>query len=242
LVIRVLVNGAFGKMGQETVKALENNADFEVVSKIGRDDDLVAAISTSQAEVVVDFTRPDLAYANTCKIIEAQAHPVIGTTGLNPDQILELQTLCAKKKLGGIIAPNFSLGGVLMMQLAQQVARYFTPVEIIELHHEHKKDAPSGTAIKTAEMIAQYRSTAFTIADTEMPSLARGAQHYGIPIHSVRLPGILAAQEVLFGSPGETLKISHNTLHREAFMPGVLLACKKVRELQHLVYGLEHLL
>ncbi|MGB6976268.1 MAG: 4-hydroxy-tetrahydrodipicolinate reductase [Gammaproteobacteria bacterium] len=242
MAIRVLVNGAFGKMGQEVVKALENNADFQLVGKTGREDDLASGIRTSKAQVVVDFTRPDAAYANTRIIIEAQAHPVIGTTGLSADQILELQTLCAKKKLGGIIAPNFSLGGILMMQLAQHVARYFTPVEIIELHHEKKKDAPSGTAIKTAEMIVQHRSTAFTVADTEMPSLARGAQHFGIPIHSVRLPGILAAQEVIFGSPGETLRISHNTLHREAFMPGVLLACKKVLELKQLVYGLEHLL
>jgi 4-hydroxy-tetrahydrodipicolinate reductase len=242
MAIRVLVNGAFGKMGQEVAKALENDADFQLVGETGRDGNLASAIHSAQAEVVVDFTEPAAAYANTRTIIEAQAHPVIGTTGLSAEQVLELQTLCAKKKLGGIIAPNFSLGAVLMMQLAQQVARYFAPVEIIELHHEKKKDAPSGTAIKTAEMIVQHRSPAPTRADTEMPSLARGAQHYGIPIHSVRLPGFLAAQEVIFGSPGETLRISHSTLHREAFMPGVLLACKKVLKLKQLVYGLEHIL
>jgi 4-hydroxy-tetrahydrodipicolinate reductase len=239
--IRVLVNGAAGKMGLETVKALEADSNFSVCGQTGHDDDLSTAIAKYQPQVVVDFTTPDSVFSNAKKIIEHNIHPVIGTTGLTEKQIQELQNLSAEKKLGGIIAPNFSLAAVLMMRFAGEAARYFNHVEIIEYHHDKKKDAPSGTALKTAEMIAkvinevppQYR---------ELIPGAKGAYYHGIPVHSVRMPGVMANQQVIFGCLGETLTIKHDTIDRQCFMPGVLLACKKVFELDTLVYGLENIL
>ncbi len=241
--IKVLVNGAHGKMGQETVKAINNDSEFLLVGTASSQDKLAEMIASSQAEVVIDFTRASTVYQNACQIIAANVHPIIGTTGLLPEQITELQQRCAEQRLGGIIAPNFAIGAILAMQYASKIAAYLPQVEIIEMHHDQKEDAPSGTALKTAELLAQGRghqqapkSCRDTIAHT------RGGLHHGIPIHAVRLPGIVAAQEILFGGQGETLSIRHQTMHRQSFMPGVLFACKKVLQLQELIVGLEHLL
>lgn len=239
MTIQVLINGAYGKMGQECVKAFSNDAEFALVGKNGSDENLSAAIQKYKPQIVVDFTTPNSVFENALTIIAANAHPVIGTTGLKPEQIAELEKRCAEKKLGGVVAPNFSIGATLMVRFAQQAAKYFPDAEIIELHHPAKLDAPSGTAIKTAECIAAARLTNPSQTAT---APARGAISHGIPIHAVRLPGLVANQEVLFGGQGETLRISHYTINRETFMPGVLLACKKVLQLDHLVYGLEHLL
>jgi 4-hydroxy-tetrahydrodipicolinate reductase len=242
--IKVIVNGANGRMGQESVKAISVDPELELVAQADKTSNLSQLITETKAQVVVDFTLASVAFANAQQIIQAGARPVIGTSGLLTEQIDILARECAMRKIGGIIAPNFSLGAVLMMQFAQTAARYLQQVEIIEMHHERKQDSPSGTAIKTAEIIAEQRGqqTARSRADKEVLPGARGANYQGIPIHAIRLPGILAYQEVIFGAPGETLSLKHNTLDRSAFMPGVCLACKKVMQLNELVYGLEHIL
>lgn len=237
--IRILVNGAQGKMGQETVQAVQTDPELVLVAQAGHHDDLAALIRSSQAQVVVDFTTAAQVFETANIIIESGVHPVIGTSGLRPEQIRKLQEKCAEKKLGGIIAPNFSIGAVLMMRYAKEIAHYYDHAEIIEMHHDGKLDAPSGTAIKTAEMIENIKKPK---AVHETISGSRGALCHHIPIHAIRLPGIVAAQEVLFGGNAETLSIRHQSIHRSSFMPGVILACKTVISLKEMVYGLEHLL
>lgn len=241
--IRIIVNGADGKMGRETVKMIERDEELELVGTTGRKDDLAAEIANKQAQIVIDFTTASAGFNNASMVINAGAHPVIGTTGFLPDQISELQKRCAKKKLGGIIAPNFSIAAVLMMRFSQQVAHYYNHAEIIEMHHIGKEESPSGTSIRTAQMIAQGRKEIIPLKKTrEIVPGARGANYEEIPIHSVRLPGLVAHQAVMFGGRGETLTIRHDSLHRESFMPGVKMACKKVLTLDHLIYGLENIM
>lgn len=238
--IRVLVNGAAGRMGQTTVKFIHTVKSLELVGETHGKDDLKKSILTSKADIVIDFTNAAVVYKNTKNIILAGAHPVIGTSGLLPKQIKALQQLCAKKNLGGIIAPNFCIGALLMMRFAEQAAQYFSECEIIETHHENKLDAPSATAIKTAELIGNARKKPPSIKKNhETLSGARGATKNQIPIHSLRLPGFLAKQDILFGHLGGNLVIAHETIDRNAYMPGVLLACKKVMSLKKLIYGLE---
>lgn len=243
MTISILVNGAKGRMGQTVVQAIKQDPELHVVAQTDKDDDLATAIQASKAQVVIDFTVADSAFNNINTIITCNAHPVIGTTGLLAEQIKSLQQLCQKKKLGGLIAPNFSIGAVLMMQMAELAAKYLPTAEIIELHHPGKQDSPSGTALKTAEMIAnsRNRSVAKQISRETIPG-ARGAIANGVHIHAVRLPGLVAHQQVIFGGEGETLTIKHDSIDRQCFMPGVLLACKRVVELKKLVYGLEYLL
>lgn len=241
--IRILVNGAHGRMGQEAIKTISNQADFELVAQAGRGDDLAALIKLSQAQVVLDLSIASVVYENLITIINANVHPVIGTSGLLPAQIVEMQQRCAQKKLGGIIAPNFSLGAVLMMHFAQLAAPFFPDVEIIEMHHDGKEDAPSGTAIKTANLIAAARITAASKKNLhETVAGSRGARVNEIPVHAIRLPGVVAAQEVIFGGQGETLSIRDNAINREAYMPGICLACRKVMTLSELIYGLEKII
>jgi 4-hydroxy-tetrahydrodipicolinate reductase len=243
MTIRVLVNGASGRMGQATVKAIANDPELVLAGTTGRQDDLAAAIKTHQAQVVVDFTNADAVQESTKIIIASGAHPVIGTSGLLMAQIKEFQALCKSAKLGGIIAPNFSLGAVLLMKHAQEMAKYFEHVEIIEMHHDGKLDSPSGTALRTAEMIAvNFNPAPATKKSKETIPGARGATHHQIPIHAVRLPGLVAHEQVIFGGTGETLTLRHDSIDRLSFMPGVCLACKKVVKLDELVYGLEHVL
>jgi 4-hydroxy-tetrahydrodipicolinate reductase len=244
MTIHILINGAQGKMGQETVKAVsEHSKDFTLVAKTGRNDNLTKSIREFKPQVVIDFTNADAAFKNTQAIIEAGVHPVIGTSGFLKNQIALLQKRCVELKLGGIIVPNFSLGAVLMMKCAKEISRHFSMVEIIEAHHTGKLDSPSSTAMRTAELITSSRAKEPQFPTSkETLSGARGANYGNIPIHSLRLPGIIANQEVIFGAPGETLSIKHMTIDRQCFMPGVLLACKKVMELDRLVYGLEELI
>lgn len=241
--IRVIVNGASGRMGQETVKAVQQDSELELVGQTGHKDNLAEIIKSSRANVVVDFTNASVVFNSALSIINAGAHPVIGTSGLKAPEISELKKLCAEKKLGGIIAPNFCIGAVLMMKFAQEAAKYMPDVEIIEMHHGAKLDAPSGTAMKTAEMIAEVRkqNTATKQIHETIPG-SRGATSHGIPIHAIRLTGVVADQDVIFGNQGETLTLRHATINREAFMPGVRLACKKAVKLDKLIYGLEHVL
>ncbi|MDA0857162.1 MAG: 4-hydroxy-tetrahydrodipicolinate reductase [Proteobacteria bacterium] len=242
--MRVLVNGAKGRMGQEVVKAVTAAADLELVDQTDLGDDLIARIKASQAQAVVDFTTAAVAFENTRKILEAGVHPVVGTSGLLAEQVAELQQLAKDKDIGGLIAPNFAIGAVLLMKYAQDAAKYLPDVEVIELHHNRKADAPSGTAVKTAQLIAEARQEIpkALVEETELFEGARGSEVHGVRVHSLRLPGLVAHQEVIFGGTGETLTIRHDSIHRESFMPGVCLACRKVIGTQQLFYGLEHLL
>lgn len=243
MLTRVIVNGAYGKMGSLACDTLSTHPEFALVAQLGKQDNLVQAIHDTQAQIVVDLTRADAVYHNSRIIIQSGARPVIGTSGLLPEQINELTALCDEYQLGGVIAPNFSISAVLMMLFAAKAAEYFSEVEIIETHHQHKLDAPSGTALKTAEMIAAARNNPKNqLPLKELISGARGATYCDINIHSLRLPGVLAHQQVIFGNTGETLSITDNSISRDCFMPGVVLACKKVVALTTLVYGLEHLL
>ncbi len=195
--------------------------------------------------VVVDFTHPSTVYDNIRESIAFGLRPVVGTTGLTLEQIEALSIFADKASTGCIIAPNFALGMVLLQQAAARIAQYFEHVEILELHHNEKADAPSGTALKTAQMMAGLGKT-FNIplvAEKELLPAARGSEaEDGIRIHSIRLPGLIAHQEVIFGGPGQTLTLRHDTSHRDAYLPGILLAIRKVRLLKNLVYGLEKVL
>ncbi|MBI5399430.1 4-hydroxy-tetrahydrodipicolinate reductase [Candidatus Saganbacteria bacterium] len=217
--IKVLVNGARGKMGSETVKALLKEKDLELVGQADLGDNLGAMITQSNTDVVVDFTLPKNVMANVKTILSNKAHAVIGTTGLTKENLVKIKKLCAKYKVNCIVAPNFAIGAVLMMRFAKEAINYLPAAEIIEFHHESKVDKPSGTAIKTAHLMGKE-----------------------LPIHSVRLPGLVAHQEVIFGGLGQTLTIRHDSISRESFMPGVVMAVRRVKQVKGLVYGLENLL
>lgn len=243
MLTRVIVNGAMGKMGALACATLAKHPEFELVAQLTRQDDLAKIIIETKAQVVVELTRADCVYENTLTIINQGARPVVGASGLMASQIETISDLCLANQLGGIIAPNFSIAAVLMMTFAAKAAEYFSEVEIIEMHHQQKLDAPSGTALKTAELIAAARKNEKNKLDLkELIPGARGGCYEDIPIHSLRLPGVLARQEVIFGTLGETLSITHDSIDRVSFMPGIILACQKVQGLTRLVYGLEHLI
>jgi 4-hydroxy-tetrahydrodipicolinate reductase len=263
-VIKVLVCGAYGKMGREVLKAIHLDDQLELVgavdifSDFGDVGDLIGteklgllvsnnlqtAIESTQPQVMVDFTAPSAVLPNIKTAIKNRVCPVIGTTGLMPQHIEEVGLLCAENKVNAIIAPNFSIGAILMMRLSVEAAKYMPDVEIIEFHHDQKLDAPSGTALLTAQLIAAQRGSRRQGHPDEQEKLmgARGAEYEGIRLHSVRLPGYVAHQEVIFGGLGQTLTIRHDSISRESFMPGVILACKKILSLNGLVYGLEHII
>jgi 4-hydroxy-tetrahydrodipicolinate reductase len=206
---------------------------------------LVLATQEPIQGVMVDFTHPDSVYDNVRSAIAYGVRPVVGTTGLSPDQIKDLADFAEKASTGCLIVPNFSLGMVLLQQAAIQASQYFDHVEIIELHHNQKADAPSGTAIKTAEMLSDLGKTYNppAVRETEtIPGARGGLAGEHIPIHSIRLPGLIAHQEVIFGAPGQIYTLRHDTSDRACYMPGVLLAIRKVTQLQSLVYGLEKIL
>ncbi len=228
--IRVLVNGAGGHMGQEACRAIEAHTDLILAGKSHREDDLRKRIEETDAEVVVDFTIPELAYTNASIIIESGAHPVIGTTGMKYSQFEKLQQRCAELERGGIVAPNFSIAAALMVRYAKSAGRHLHHAEIIEKHREGKKDMPSGTALLTALLLQ------------EQEEQLTGKPAKDIPIHSVRLPGFVAHQEVIFGTEGESLTIKVDTIDRVAFMPGMCLACCRVTGLNGMVMGVEVLL
>ena len=253
--IKVIIAGFKGKMGQAAYKMVTEDPELELVGLLDpfAAETEVAGVPVFQeksdlaeldAQVWVDFTVPSVAYENTRFALEQGWAPVVGTTGFTPAQIEELRDLSSRKSLGGLIAPNFAIGAILLMQFAQTAAKYFPNVEIIELHHDQKKDAPSGTAVKTAELISEVRPAQTQGAADEEESIpgARGADFDGMRIHSVRLPGLVAHQEVIFGSQGEGLTLRHDSYDRTSFMTGVNLAIKEVVKRDQLVYGLEQLL
>ncbi|KXT76428.1 Dihydrodipicolinate reductase [Streptococcus sp. DD10] len=253
--IKVIIAGYKGKMGQAAFNMVMSDDELELVGLLDpfTDEKEVAGVpvfkhkeemANLDAEVWIDFTTPKVAYENTRFALESGFAPVVGTTGFTAEEIAKLTKLSCQKGLGGLIAPNFAIGAVLLMQFAAQAAKFLPNVEIIELHHDNKKDAPSGTAIKTAELISEQRSVFQQGAEDEEELLpgARGADINGMRIHSVRLPGLVAHQEVIFGSQGEGLTLRHDSYDRSSFMTGVNLAIKEVIKRQELVYGLEHLL
>ena len=241
--VKVIVNGARGRMGSEAIKAINNDSALELVAECDFGDDLGALIKSSGAQVVVDLTAASAGFSNTQIILNAGACPVIGTSGFQVEQVKQLQALATEKQLGGLIAPNFSIGAVLMMKFAAEAAKYLPDAEVIEAHSPQKEESPSGTGIRTAELIAAARTKAATpCSDKELIEGARGAELHGVKLHSIRLPGVVAQQTVFFGGLSETLKIEHNSQHRESFMPGICLACKEVVKRNELVYGLEHLM
>lgn len=246
MAIKVGVVGAKGRMGREAVAAISNAKDLELVAQIDLGDS-IGLLTEAGAEVMVDFTNPDSVMKNVEYAISNGIHVVIGTTGFDKDRLETLESWLAKSpKTAALVAPNFGLGAVLMMQFAATAARYFESVEIIELHHPEKADAPSGTAARTAEMITEERkrSKRPAMPDKTSKSLdgARGAKVGDVPIHSVRLRGLVAHQEVLLGDQGETLSIRHDSMDRSGFMPGVLLAIRNVATRPGLTVGLDKFL
>ena len=241
--IKVGVLGARGRMGAEVVKAVTAAADLELVASLDIGDSLDQLVS-SGAQVVVDFTTPDSVMANLEFLISKRINAVVGTTGFDDARVTKLKTLVsANPKVGVLIAPNFAIGAVLMMEFATKAAKYFESSEIIELHHPDKVDAPSGTASRTAELMTQARKeaglNAMPDATNSGAPAARGANVGDIPVHSIRLRGLVAHQEVLLGGLGETLTIRHDSLDRAGFMPGVLLGVRKVISNPGLTFGLD---
>ncbi len=244
--IKVGVLGANGKMGTQTVATINAAADLELVAALDLGDS-IETLKKSGAEVVVDFTHPDSVMANLEYAINNGINVVVGTTGFDSAKLAKVKELLAKNpKVGALIAPNFGLGAVLMMQFAAQAAKHFESVEIIELHHPNKADAPSGTATRTAELITDARKAAnrppMPDATTSALPGARGAKVGDVAIHSVRLRGLVAHQEVILGDQGETLSIRHDSIDRTGFMPGVLLGIRKVGSHPGLTFGLENFL
>ena len=242
-VTKVGVLGAAGRMGATVCEAVEGAADMELVARVDVDDPLTT-LTDAGAQVAVDFTHPDAVLDNLRFCIEAGISVVVGTSGFDEAKLAAVREMLAgREEVGVLIAPNFALGAVLLMRFAEMAARYYDTVEIVELHHNRKADAPSGTAAHTARLVAAARAGAGLgdVPDATTSELdgARGAKVNGITVHSVRLAGLVAHQEVLFGGDGETLTIRHDSLNRSSFMPGVLLGVRKVRQHPGLTVGLD---
>jgi 4-hydroxy-tetrahydrodipicolinate reductase len=262
--IRVAVTGVAGRMGQETARTISQTPGLELVLAIDRsnvgerlrdvagpraadlviEDKLGAALTRVETDVLIDFTTLASSVNNAESALTRKVAPVIGATGLTAQEVRQLTALCRENETPGMYVPNFAVGAVLMMKFAEMAAAWLPDVEIIELHHERKKDAPSGTAMLTAERIAEARKTAPTTIATDLMKVegARGGLYKNVPMHSVRLPGLLAHQEVMFGGKGEVLTIRHDSMDRASFMEGVKLCALKVWQLQGFVIGLDRLM
>ena len=242
--MRVGVLGAKGKVGATMVASVEKADDLTLSAEVDAGDPLSLFVD-SGTEVVIDFTHPDVVMDNLKFLIDNGIHAIVGTTGFTDERLAQVESwLGDSPDTAVLIAPNFAIGAVLSMRFAQEAARFFESVEVIELHHPNKADAPSGTAARTAKLIAEARKGLPPNPDATSSSLpgARGADVEGIPVHSVRLAGLVAHQEVLFGTQGETLTIRHDSIDRTSFVPGVLLAVRRVRERPGLTVGIEPLL
>ena len=261
-VIKVAVTGASGKMSKEVIAALCREEGIDPVGAVSTkatedylslpdgsgliplSSDLEAILSRTRPDVLVDFTSADYAFSAAVLALKYGTRPVIGTSGISQERVTELSKVCLDKNLGAVIAPNFALGAVVMMHLAKVAAPFFDYAEVIEMHHEQKADAPSGTAIATARDMVAARERPFSYTQTLKETLpgSRGSTVGGVAIHSLRLPGMVAHQEIVMGSLGQTLRIRHDTVSRECYMPGVLLAVKEMLNRQELVYGLDTLI
>lgn len=260
--ITVVVHGALGKVGREVTAAVCRDPDLEMVGavdiqateehltlldtskKVPLSSDLNSLLQSRHPKVLVDFTIAEASISAARIATKQGVNLVIGTTGLSDDSIKEIDQLCKANEVGAVVAPNFALGAVVLLHLAKTAAKFFNQAEIIELHHHEKADAPSGTALATARAMRQARGKSFVYSPTKTEKLSgsRGGQIDGVAIHSVRLLGLMASQEVIFGAPGQTLSLRHDTINRECYMPGVILAIKEVVKRQGLVYGLDALL
>lgn len=260
--LKVIVHGAVGKMGQEVIRAVCRDPELEAVAGVDiyaegtelrlppdsrvlpLSADLESTLIRYRPHVMVDFTVANATIPAVRVAAKHNVNLVIGTTGLTEDHLNEMQTICHDHGIGAVIAPNFAVAAVVMMHLSKIAARYFDYAEIIEMHHEQKLDAPSGTALTTAKEMVQSRGRPFDYAATASETVAgsRGGEYEGVALHSVRLPGLLAHQEVILGAKGQTLKIRLDQINREAFMPGVILAIKRVVKLKEAVFGLDKLL
>lgn len=263
--IKIIIAGPRGRMGTEAVKLvtttehfeltavldhkfdgmmLSDVAGFQSISNVPIYTDIEKCLQEVEADVLIDLTTPEVGMYHAKTALEHHVRPVVGTTGFTIENLAELEAICSEKELGCIIAPNFAIGAVLMMKFSQLAAKYFHDVEIIEMHHDQKLDAPSGTAVKTAEMISAVRDTKKQghINEKETLTGARGADYDGMHIHSVRLPGLIAHQQVLFGSDGQTLTIRHDSYNRASFMSGVKVAVETVMKQNNFIYGLENIL
>lgn len=262
--VKIVVAGPRGRMGKEAVLLVNQTDEFELVAVIDRKNnggnlqdvegftgisapifsDIQECFQQVKADVLIDLTTPEVGMHHTVTALENGVRPVVGTTGFTPADLQQLQDMCERLELGCVIAPNFALGAILMMKFSQMAAKYFNDVEIIELHHDRKLDAPSGTAVKTAELIREVREPKVQGHPNEKETIpgARGANVDGMRIHSVRLPGLIAHQQVMFGADGQTLSIRHDSYNRESFMSGVKLAVEHVMQSNGLVYGLENII
>lgn len=261
--IRIIIVGALGKMGRETVQAVSQKSDMEIVGlldvthagclfaeltgtgpQLAVEDDLEALIQREKPDVMIDFTNPQAVFNNARAALAGGVACVVGTTGLNEVELKQLEKLAHANETGVAVIPNFAIGAVLMMKFAREASQYLPDVEIIEIHHDQKMDAPSGTALKTAEMINANRGAMApkNIHEFEKLTGSRGGNAGDIRIHSVRLPGFVAHQEVIFGGPGQSLTIRHDSYDRVSFMPGVLMVVQKIQGIKGLVYGMDALL
>lgn len=244
--IRVAVLGAHGRMGSHVVEAVTAASDMELVAELDVNDDIASELAATRPDVAVDFTVPSATENNVKLLIDANVHAVVGTTGWNEGSLGRIESKLNGTEVGVLIAPNFSLSAVLAMSFARQAAQWFESAEVIELHHPDKVDAPSGTAVHTAQLIAAAREEAELdpMPDATSTALdgARGASVAGIPVHSVRLRGLVAHEEILFGGPGEQLTIRTDSFDRISFMPGVLAAIRKIGAKPGLTVGLDQLL
>jgi 4-hydroxy-tetrahydrodipicolinate reductase len=245
-VIRVVLAGHRGRTGSAIVPALAEAPDVEYLGGAGSGDDLTAFLQATTPHVLVDFTHPRAALANALQAVAAGAAPVVGTSGLSPQAVDDLEAACGRQGVGGIVAPNFAVGAVLMMWLAELAAPHADAVEVIEAHHAGKADAPSGTALATARRLVQARAGrqpfAHNTPDKVTLADARGGELDGVAVHSLRLPGVVADQSVIFGLPGQTLAVTHRTTSRECYAPGVLLAIRRVVAEPRFYRGLDELL
>ena len=262
--ITLIIAGPRGNMGKEAVKLAEQTPHFKLLAVVDTKNegkrlrdisdmpaldipvytDLEKCFTEQKPDVLIDLTSPESGHVHLELALDYGVRPVIGTTGFNQDDIERLRAKAEAKEVGAIIAPNFAIGAILMMKFAQTAARYMPDVEILEMHHDKKLDAPSGTAQKTAQLISEVREAKKQGRPEETEDLpgARGAEVEGMRVHSIRLPGLVAHQEVLFGGPGQTLTIRHDSINRASFMPGVRLSVETVLSLKTLVYGLEHII
>lgn len=263
-IIKIVIAGPRGRMGREAVKLVNDTNHFQLVAVIDHKNDgndlsniegfnginapiysnIEMCFQNNDADVLIDLTTPEFGMYHARTALRYGVRPVVGTTGFTGEELTELKELCEDKKLGCIIAPNFAIGAILMMKFSQMAAKYFPDIEIIELHHDQKLDAPSGTAVKTAQMISEVREYKEQGHPQEKETIqgARGAKIEGMHIHSVRLPGLVAHQQVMFGADGQTLTIRHDSYNRASFMSGVKVAVESVMKVNLFVYGLENIL
>jgi 4-hydroxy-tetrahydrodipicolinate reductase len=262
--ITIIIAGPRGRMGREAVNLVNSTEHFELIAVVDHKNEgmklseldgfppldvpiytnLETCLQHKSADVLIDLTTPEVGMEHTKTALNYNVRPVVGTTGFSKSDLEELANICNEKQLGCIIAPNFAIGAVLMMKFSQMAAKYFEDIEIIEMHHDQKLDAPSGTAVKTAEMISAVRAVKKQGHPKERETItgARGADYDGMHIHSVRLPGLIAHQQVLLGSDGQTLTIRHDSYNRSSFMSGVKVAVDTVMKINTFVYGLENIL